>query len=58
MHRSAVMPAKPGIQYAAAYPLKHGVSGILDCPVKPDDDTGEEIKKSIHIDSTEINYKT
>jgi hypothetical protein len=30
-----------GIQYAAAYSIKLGASGILDRPVEPDDDSGE-----------------
>ena len=37
---STVIPAKAGIQYAAAYRLKTKVSGILDRPVKPGDDSG------------------
>ncbi len=36
-----VMPAKAGIQYAAASRLKHSASGILDRPDKPGDDGGE-----------------
>jgi hypothetical protein len=32
------MPAKAGIQYAAAYRVCTVASGILDRPVKPDDD--------------------
>ena len=33
------MPAKAGIQYAAASPLNHDRLGVLDRPVKPGDDS-------------------
>src|SRR5258705_3871298 len=36
--RSPVIPAKAGIQYAAASRFYRWRSGILDRPVKPDDD--------------------
>src|SRR5258707_15349549 len=35
-----VIPAKAGIQYAAALPYYASVSGILDRPVKTGDDSG------------------
>jgi hypothetical protein len=34
-----VIPAKAGIQYAALYRSSTAISGILDRPVKPGDDT-------------------
>src|SRR5882724_1771205 len=37
--RSPVIPAKAGIQYAAASRFYHWRSGILGRPVKPGDDT-------------------
>ena len=37
---SIVMPATAGIQYSMASERKHCRSGILDRPVKPDDDSG------------------
>jgi len=33
------MPAKAGIQYAAAHRFNHGRLGVLDRPVKPGDDS-------------------
>ena len=39
LHTTAVMPAKAGIQYAAASPLNHDRLGVLDRPVKPGNDS-------------------
>ncbi|MBB4371177.1 hypothetical protein GGD63_003975 [Bradyrhizobium sp. cir1] len=36
----AVIPAKAGIQYAAAARLEPSSCGVLDRPVKPGDDSG------------------
>jgi len=38
---SAVIPAKAGIQYAAAVVIEPNLLGILDRPVKPGDDSGK-----------------
>ena len=38
--QAVVIPAKAGIQYAAAHLGFTTVSGILDRPVKPGDDSG------------------
>ncbi|RXG87024.1 hypothetical protein EAS62_36495 [Bradyrhizobium zhanjiangense] len=38
-HITDVMPAKAGIQYAAASRFRHCRLGVLDRPVKPGDDT-------------------
>jgi hypothetical protein len=32
------MPAKAGIQYSRGVEIHHGCRGVLDRPVKPDDD--------------------
>ena len=39
MSLSIVMPAKAGIQYSEASRLSNAVSGILDRPVEPGDDS-------------------